>query len=128
MGMAITTAVLPLGTVKAMETIYDITKDETAAMRRYVPDWSKNSVLVPFKKEDGTLQYVDFSHLNAYDTLTRPIQTILNRIEDGEGDQDGIIDDFVLGLIESTKEIFSPFVNESITRCSSNTWKRWYRF
>ena len=114
MGMAITTAAIPLGTIAAMETIYDITKDETAAMRRYVPDWSKNSVLVPFKKEDGTLQYVDFSHLNAYDTLTRPIQTILNRIEDGEGDQDGIIDDFVLGLIESTKEIFSPFVNESI--------------
>jgi hypothetical protein len=49
MGMAITTAALPLGTVAAAETIYDITKDETSAMRRYVADWSKNSVLIPLK-------------------------------------------------------------------------------
>ena len=54
MGMAVTTAAIPLGTIAAMETLYDITKDETAAMRRYVADWSKNSVLIPFKKEDGT--------------------------------------------------------------------------
>ena len=114
MGMAITTAAIPLGTIAAMETIYDITKEETAAMRRYVADWSKNSVLIPFKKDDGTLQYIDFSHLNAYDTLTRPIQTILNRVEQGQADDDGIMDDFVLGLIESTKELLSPFVSESI--------------
>jgi reverse gyrase len=80
------------------------------AMRRYVADWSKNSVLIPFKKEDGTLQYVDFSHLNAYDTLTRPIQTVLNRVEQGRADEDGIMDDFVLGLVESTKELLSPFM------------------
>ena len=114
MGMAITTAAIPLGTIAAMETIYDITKDETAAMRRYVADWSKNSVLIPFKSEDGTMQYIDFSHLNAYDTLTRPIQTVLNKVEQGKSDEDGIMDDFVLGLIESTKELLNPFVSESI--------------
>ena len=114
MGMAVTTAAIPLGTIAAMETLYDITKDETAAMRRYVADWSKNSVLIPFKKEDGTMQYIDFSHLNAYDTLTRPIQTVLNKVEQGKSDEDGIMDDFVLGLIESTKELLNPFVSESI--------------
>ena len=114
MGMAVTTAAIPLGTIAAMETIYDITKEETAAMRRYVADWSKNSVLIPFKKDDGTLQYIDFSHLNAYDTLTRPIQTVLNRVEQGQADDDGIMDDFVLGLIESTKELLNPFISESI--------------
>ena len=114
MGMAVTTAAIPIGTIAAMETIYDITKEETAAMRRYVADWSKNSVLIPFKKEDGTMQYIDFSHLNAYDTLTRPIQTVLNRVEQGQADDDGIMDDFVLGLIESTKELLNPFISESI--------------
>jgi len=114
MGMAITTAAIPLGTIAALETIYDISKDEINAMKRYVADWSKNSVLLPFKKEDGSLQYVDFSHLNAYDTLTRPIQTILNKVEQGRADEDGIMDDFVLGLIESGKELLNPFVTESI--------------
>jgi len=114
MGMAITTAALPLGTIAAAETIYDITKDETAAMRRYVAEWSKNSVLIPFKDDEGKLSYIDFSHLNAYDTLTRPIQTVLNKVEQGRGDEDGIMDDFILGLIESTKELGQPFISESI--------------
>ena len=83
-------------------------------MRRYVADWSKNSVLVPFKDDDGKLSYVDFSHLNAYDTVTRPIQTVLNAVNSGRADEDGLIDDFVLGMFESTKELGSPFISESI--------------
>ena len=114
MGMGITTTALPLGTVAMMQTIYDVNKEELDAMRRYVADWSKNSVLVPFRDENDNLEYVDFSHLNAYDTLTRPIQTVLNAVQEGRGDKDGIMDDFLLGLIESTKEIGSPFFTEAI--------------
>ena len=113
-GMAVTTAALPLGTVAAAQAVYNIADDEIDAMRRYVADWSKNSVLVPFKDDDGKLSYVDFSHLNAYDTVTRPIQTVLNAVNSGRADEDGLIDDFVLGMFESTKELGSPFISESI--------------
>ena len=113
-GMALTTAALPLGTVAAAQAIYDISKDEIDAMRRYVADWSKNSVLIPFKDDEGKLSYIDFSHLNAYDTVTRPIQTVVNAVNEGRADEDGLIDDFVLGLIESTKELGQPFISESI--------------
>lgn len=113
-GMALTTAALPLGTVAMAQAVYNIADDEIDAMRRYVADWSKNSVLVPFKDEDGKLSYIDFSHLNAYDTVTRPIQTVLNKVNAGRADEDGIVDDFVLGMIESTKELGSPFISESI--------------
>ena len=114
MGMGLTTTALPLGTVAAAQAIYDVSKDEIDAMRRYVPSWSKNSTLIPFKDEEGNLSYVDFSHLNAYDTLTRPIQTVLNAINEGRTDKDGIMDDFLLGLIESTTEIGAPFFTEAI--------------
>jgi hypothetical protein len=113
-GMALTTAALPLGTVAVAQAVYDIADEEIDAMRRYVADWSKNSVLVPFKDENGKLSYIDFSHLNAYDTVTRPIQTVLNAVNQGRADEDGLIDDFVLGMIESTKELGSPFISESI--------------
>jgi hypothetical protein len=113
-GMAATTAALPMGTVAMFQTLNDVSDDELEAMRRYVPEWSKNSVLVPFKDKEGKLSYVDFSHLNAYDTLTRPIQTVLNSVNSGNEDKDGIMDDFILGLIESTKEIGQPFISESI--------------
>ena len=56
---------------------------------------------------------IDFSHLNVYDTITRPI-SILNAVNPGRADEDGLVDDFVLGLIESTKELGSPFISESI--------------
>ena len=113
-GMAATTAALPLGTVTMFQTIYDISDEELQAMRRYVPEWSKNSVLIPFKNDDGKFSYVDFSHLNAYDTLTRPIQTVVNAVNSGRTDKDGIMDDFILGLIDSTREIGQPFISESI--------------
>jgi len=114
-GMAFTTTAVPAGVVAGASAIYDVTADEREALRRYVADWSKNSTLVPIRdKETGKLGYVDFSHTNAYDTLTRPIQTILNKVQAGEQDKDGMMDDFLLGLIESTKEIGSPFITESI--------------
>ncbi len=113
-GMAATTAALPLGTVAMFQTLNDVSDEELEAMRRYVPEWSKNSVLIPFRDKNDKLSYVDFSHLNAYDTLTRPIQTVLNAVNSGSEDKDGIMDDFILGLIESTKEIGQPFISESI--------------
>ena len=113
-GMAFTTAAVPTAAVAGMSALYNVTQDEREAMRRYVADWSKNSVLVPLRSKDGKLKYIDFSHANAYDTLTRPIQTILNRVNEGEQDQDGMMNDFIMGVIESTKELGSPFVTESI--------------
>jgi len=114
LGMGATTAALPLATVSMFQAIGNIADEELEAMRRYVPEWSKNSVLVPFKNDEGKFSYVDFSHLNAYDTLTRPIQTVINAVNSGRADKDGIMDDFILGLIESTKEIGQPFISESI--------------
>ena len=98
-GMALTTAALPLGTVAAAQAIYNVADEEIDAMRRYVADWSKNSVLIPFRNDDGKLSYIDFSHLNAYDTVTRPIQTVLNAVNQGRADEDGLVDDFILGMI-----------------------------
>ena len=114
LGMASVTSALPLGLIASMQAIYNIADDEIQAMRRFVPSWSKNSTLIPFKDKDGKMSYVDFSHLNAYDTVTRPITTVLNKVNQGRADEDGLIDDFVLGVIESTKELGAPFISESI--------------
>jgi hypothetical protein len=83
-------------------------------MRRYIPQWSKNSTLIPTRDKDGNLEYIDFSHMNAYDTVSRPIQTIINAVQEGRADKDGLMDDFIIGLAESTKELGLPFIGESI--------------
>jgi len=114
LGMGVTTSVIPYAAVSAGQALYDISRDELEAIKRYVPKWSKNSTIIPLKGEDGKFKYIDFSHMNAYDTLTRPIQTVINKVQAGEQDKDGIMDDFILGLFESTKELADPFISESI--------------
>ena len=84
-GLAATTAVVPATIVEMFKTIYDYTEDELAALKRFLPSWSKNSTILPMRDEEtGDLKYIDFSHGFAYDTLTRPIQTVLNKVAEGE--------------------------------------------
>ena len=114
-GMGLTTAALPAGVTAGAKMVYDVTEDEMEAMRRYVADWSKNSTLIPIRDEEtGDLKYIDFSHANAYDTIVRPIRTVLNSVAAGRTDEDGIMDDFMLGVMEAAKETASPFIDEAI--------------
>lgn len=114
-GMTTTATVVPYASAEIFKTIYNVADEELEAMRRYVPRWSKNSVLLPIRdKETNELKYIDFSHANAYDTIYRPFLTVINSINEGRNDKNGIMDDFTKGLIEATKELGSPFIDESI--------------
>jgi hypothetical protein len=113
-GFTTTVAAVPYGVSQMFGALYDVTDDERDALRRYVAGWSKNSTLLPIKKKDGSFAYIDFSHANAYDTLIRPLQTVVNSVADGEKDNDGIMNDFIGGTFEAMKEFASPFISESI--------------
>jgi hypothetical protein len=114
-GMATTSIAVPTAVAEAAKVLYDVADEELEALRRYVPLWSKNSTLIPIRdKETGDLKYIDFSHANAYDILYKPIQTVINAVSEGRTDKDGIIDDFMKGLINASSEIGKPFVEESI--------------
>ena len=113
-GFGATTVAVPYATVEMFKALYDISEEELQAIKRYVPDWSKSSTIVPIKTEDGKFKYVDFSHANAYDTLIRPVQSVINAVAEGRTDEDGIMDDFLVGLFTATKELGEPFISESI--------------
>ena len=113
-GFGTTVAAVPAGTVAAFQAIYNITEEEREAIRRYAAQWSKNSTLLPIRTEDGNFKYIDFSHANAYDTLLRPIQSVINSVADGRTDQDGMMDDFAKGMFTAMSEFGQPFISESI--------------
>ncbi len=113
-GFGATVAAVPYATQKAFQAIYDVTDEERDAIRRYVADWSKNSTILPIKDDDGSFKYIDFSHANAYDTLIRPVQTVINSVADGRTDEDGLMDDFIAGMFSSMSEFAQPFISESI--------------
>ena len=112
-GFGLTAVAIPYGTVEAAKLLYNVSEDEMDALKRFVPSWSKNSTLVPIRGDDGELKYIDFSHANAYDTMIRPITTIINNIQNGDEDRT-IIQNIFTGMFKATEETLSPFVSEAI--------------
>ena len=113
-GFTTTVAAVPVGTAAAFSALYDVTEEERDAIRRFAAQWSKNSTLLPIRKKDGSFQYIDFSHANAYDTLLRPLQSVINAVQDGRTDNDGIMDDFAKGMFTAMAEFGQPFISEAI--------------
>ena len=113
-GMATTLTVVPAATVEGAKWIYDVSEDEIQALRQFVPDWSKNSTLIPIRTDDDELRYIDFSHSNAYDVIARPFRTLTNNIIAGEATDQTLLSGFVNGVNEAGAEIMNPFISESI--------------
>ena len=113
-GMATTLTVVPAAAVEGAKWIYDVSEDEIQALRQFVPEWSKNSTLIPIKDDDGELRYIDFSHSNAYDVIARPFRTLTNNIIAGEATDQTLLSGFVNGVNEAGAEIMNPFISESI--------------
>ena len=113
-GFGTTAVAIPYGTVEAAKAIYDVSGAEMNALRRFVPEWSKNSTLIPIKDEDGDLKYIDFSHANAYDTMIRPFTAMFNAVRDGAEDEAPVMTSVFKGLYEGIGETISPFVSEAI--------------
>ena len=114
MGMATTLTGVPIAVTEGAKALYDVTSEEIDAMRRFVPEWSKNSTLVPLRLDDGELRYIDFSKSNAYDVMARPFRTVINNLIEGDKNDETILKSFSDGVSEATGEIMDPFISESI--------------
>jgi hypothetical protein len=80
-----------------------------------VPEWSKNSTLLPTgRDENGYLKYIDFSYSNAYDTLIRPFNSVMNSLAQGEATKDSLMKSLGTGMADSFYELMEPFASESI--------------
>jgi hypothetical protein len=112
-GMGATLAAVPAATVAGFQALSDTDDKQLEAMRKFVPQWSENSVILPLEIE-GEKYYVDFSHGNAYDTATRPFTTLIREVQKGIEDDEVLTQGVVRGLVTGLGELASPFVSESI--------------
>jgi hypothetical protein len=112
--MAFTTVAVPELIVEGAKAVYNVTEDEINALRRFVPEWSKNSTIIPIRSDDGELRYIDFSHSNAYDVIARPFNTLFNNILTSQQDDRTLLSGFVRGVDEAGAELMNPFISESI--------------
>ena len=114
-GMTTVLAAAPYGIQKGAQGLYNVTNEELRALKQFLPEWSKNSTIIPIRDEEtGELKYIDFSHGNAYDTAIRPFQTLLNNIQQGITNEDVLMKGVMTGMAEAAGELASPFISEAI--------------
>tara|TARA_R100000008_G_scaffold4294_1_gene2763 strand:- start:807 stop:5483 length:4677 start_codon:yes stop_codon:yes gene_type:complete len=106
---------VPTSLVAMGKAYHDVDNEEMDALRRMVPEWSKNSTLIPMgRDENGYLKYIDFSYSNAYDTLTRPFMAITTALSQSDGSRDSLMKALGTGMQDSFSEIMKPYATESI--------------
>ena len=106
---------IPLAMSEYFKAQNNVTDDEITALRRFVPEWSRNSTLLPTgRDEKGYLKYIDFSYSNAYDTLTRPFNSVLNAISQSDGTNASLKKALGEGITEGVVDLMEPFASESI--------------
>ena len=113
-GLGTVLTIAPNAIQSGFQGLYNVTNEELQALRQYLPQWSKNSTILPIRSDDGDLKYIDFSHGNAYDVATRPIQTLINEVQKGITDEEQLLPGVLRGMAQAAGELASPFISEAI--------------
>ena len=93
----------------------NVSDEEIQALRRFVPEWSKNSTLLAKgRDEKGNLKYTDASYSLAYDFLIRPYQAVTNAMAQTDGSNESLKEALGKGITDGMVEIMRPFTEESI--------------
>ncbi len=96
-------ATLTGGAAIATANMYGVTDEEDEAIRRYLPPWSKNSILLSMSGvENGEYTYIDLGYSDPHTYLKAPIMAMMKG------------DDPVESGIEAMGEFFEPFLGEEL--------------
>jgi len=110
-GQALTYITAPIVAVEGFRALYGITRDQLAAIREFVPNWSKDNLILPVY-ENGKYKYIDFSHGFFYDTMVAPVTATVNKVD--ELDEKPLLEGLTKGMIRAFGKAIQPFVSESI--------------
>jgi hypothetical protein len=113
LGFGTTVATIPPALVEIYRGMYGITREQLAAMRRFLPEWSRESTIIPQKDKDGNYYYTDFSHGFAYDTVVNPVQSVIANVGTGEN-AEPLITEMTRGFGKAIARLVDPFISESI--------------
>jgi hypothetical protein len=101
------------GAVELGQLTFGVGDKTLNALKEYLPDWSKNSSIVPIK-QGGQLYFIDFSHSNAYDLLMRPARAAINGFNQSQENEEAVLKSIGDAGFQAIAELAQPFVSESI--------------
>jgi hypothetical protein len=111
-----TTAVAVPTITEIGRNLYGITKDQVAAARVFVPEFSKESILFVYRDDKGELKYVDGSGAFVYDTFTSPITSVIAGIDEKRvfDPNSSLVEGLYSGLAKGISKFASTFIEPSI--------------
>jgi hypothetical protein len=109
MGVAAFAPTIIAGAVGAAAGISGEDDDD---LRRFLPDWQKNSQLLVFKNKDGKVSFVDVSYLDPYEYWKRPITAFLRAL--GADSESTAMERIAQGAVDAGAQLLNPFAAEQI--------------
>lgn len=108
-GMA-TAAFLPAAVGSASMAMAGISGEDEEDLRRFLPDWQKNSQLILFRKDSGEIDFVDVSFLDPYEYFKKPLTSFMRSLRNADS-----ADDILLkGTMDMVRQALDPFTSEQI--------------
>ena len=103
------------GLQKMAQTLTDTSDEEITSANRLAASWQRNSQLIPVGKDDqGNFEYIDFSHTNPYDLLSRGFRTVLNSYKEADAQSTDFKGTVRKVMFDGLSEYVTPFMDYSM--------------
>lgn len=96
----------------AMAAMAGISGEDDDDLRRFLPDWQKNSQLLVFKNSDGKVSFIDVSYLDPYEYWKRPVTAFLRAL--AAPDDSSAMERITEGAVQAGAQLLNPFASEQI--------------
>ena len=103
------------GVQRFAQKLTDTSDEELESANRLAAPWQRNSQFIPVGRDkDGNFEYIDFSHTNPYDLLSRGYRTMLNTYRESSKQDRGYGETASRIAWESLTEYLQPFLDQSM--------------
>ena len=126
-GAVATTTALPTGLVALGSALTGVNKEKIDSYKRsFAAPWDRTASLIPIAsdKDGNPTQFINFSYMNPYDYLKRPITRVMQEVANGERDEEKLQKILYYGVSGAVGEMFQPFVEPAFSLQAINDSKR----
>jgi len=122
-GAVATTSMLPVGLVSLGSALTGVEKEKIDAYKRsFAAPWDRTASLIPIAsdKDGNPTQFINFSYMNPYDYLKRPVERVFQEVANGNRNEESNQEIFFQSLAGGLGEFMTPFVDPAFSAQAVN--------
>ena len=117
-GAVTTGGMMGTGLVALGSALTGVTKEKMEAYKRSSgAPWEKTATLIPIAsdKNGNPTQFINFSYMNPYDYLRRPVERVFQEVARGNRNEESLNEIFFSSAMGGLGELTSPFVEPAFS-------------